>query len=626
MLEPSNQAIDEYLAQQSSLELLRFITCGSVDDGKSTLIGRMLYEAQLIFDDQVASLQSESRKHGTQGEEIDFALLVDGLAAEREQGITIDMAYRFFSTNRRKFIVADTPGHEEYTRNMVTGASTAEVAVILIDASQGMLEQTQRHSFIVSLLGIKQVVLAINKMDLVNFDQAVFDKILQDYQAFAASLAFESITAIPLSALKGDNVIVSSDRTRWYNGPTLLGFLEQLELGSEPSTAGFYLPVQWVNRASSDFRGYAGTVAAGKIEAGDEVRALPSGQLARIDRIILGDQLLGSATAGRAVTVTLDKEIDLSRGDVLCAADAPCEVSDQFEVSLVWMHKEPGYVGRFYWLMLGTARVGATITGIKYQYNINTLAKLSANELQLNEIAEVSIKLDRAIPFTPYAENRALGGFVFIDRYDYATVAAGMINFSLRRASNIHQQALMVDRAAREALNGQRARVFWLTGLSGSGKSTIANAFEQALYKRGLRTYILDGDNVRHGLNQDLGFTNADRIENIRRVAEVAKLMLDAGVIVVAAFISPFRPERDAARQLFADGDFVEVFVDAPLKLAEQRDTKGLYKKARRGELPNFTGIDSDYEAPLQPDVRLATGDLSVQQSVQVLLDYLDES
>ena len=619
----TSHRIKDYLAQQSELELLRFITCGSVDDGKSTLLGRMLYEAQLVLEDQVANLKTDSSKYGTQADALDFALLVDGLSAEREQGITIDVAYRFFATPRRKFIVADTPGHEEYTRNMVTGASNAELAVILVDATRGLLEQTQRHSFIASLLGIKQVVLAVNKMDLVHFDQGVFEQIVADYRTFARSLQFTSITAIPVSAQKGDNVVSKSANTDWYIGTALLDHLENARIESRENALAFAMPVQWVNRHSPQFRGYAGTVAAGSVSTGDEIKVLPSGQVASVDSIFLGENSLGSALSGASVTLTLSREIDVSRGDVLVASDATYEIADQFETSLVWMSREPGFVGRPYWVMIGTQKVGATITNIKYKYNVNTLARLPANEMTLNDIAEVTIKLDRAVPFVSYAENRCLGGFIIIDRYSFSTVAAGMINFALRRATNIYPQELSVNRVGREALGGHQGKVFWFTGLSGSGKSTIANAFEQALHQQGMRTYILDADNVRHGLNKDLGFTDADRIENIRRIAEVAKLMLDAGLIVITSFISPFRPERDAARSLFDQGDFVEVFVDTPLQIAEERDPKGLYKKARRGEIPNFTGIGSAYEEPENPEVHLSTTKLSVEESVQCLLDYI---
>jgi bifunctional enzyme CysN/CysC len=592
----SLEKVKAYIENQAGLDQLRFITCGSVDDGKSTLIGRMLYEAQSIFEDQIAALESDSRKLGTQGGEIDFALLVDGLAAEREQGITIDVAYRYFNTDRRKFIVADTPGHEQFTRNMVTGASNADVAVILIDATQGVLTQTRRHSFITSLLGIKNVVLAVNKMDLVDFSASVFDKIVEDYQAFATNLAFESITPIPVSALLGDNVVERSARTNWYRGPTLLGYLESVEIVHSRGEDPFRFPIQWVNRPNADFRGYAGKIVSGKIALNDQIRVLPSGELAAVKSVQLFAAELDEAVTDQSVTLTLDREIDISRGDVIVSADTPCEVSDQFQTSLVWMDTEPGFVGRSYWLMIGTRRVNATITEIKYKYNINTFEKLQSRSLNLNDIGEVTLNLDQPIPFDSYANCKELGAFVLVDRYSFATVGAGMINFSLRRAQNVHRQALSVDKDARARLNGHRPRVLWFTGLSGSGKSTVANAVEQALHKQGVRTYILDGDNIRHGLNKDLGFTDADRVENIRRIAEVAKLMVDAGIVVLTAFISPFRSERDMARALFDQQEFLEVHVDVPLEIAEQRDPKGLYKKARRGELPNFTGIDSAYE------------------------------
>ena len=622
-LEQSQAKIDAYLAAQSQLDLLRFITCGSVDDGKSTLIGRMLYEAQLIFEDQVTALQTDSKKMGTQGGDIDFALLVDGLAAEREQGITIDVAYRFFNTDKRKFIVADTPGHEQYTRNMVTGASTADVAIILVDASQGILTQTRRHSFIASLLGIEHVVLAVNKMDLVDYAAAPFQAICDEYEALRAHFAFKSVTPIPMSALKGDNVIERSGQMSWYQGPTLLGFLETVDIRARLTQHGFRLPVQWVNRPNADFRGFSGTVVAGSIRPGDAIRALPSGQLATVERVVLFDQDLDQALTDQAVTLTLDTEIDLSRGDLIVSADSPCEVSDQFEAELVWMDQDPGYIGRSYRLQLGTSQVNASLSSIKFKYDVNTFEHLTGRSLALNEIANVQITLDSAIPFEAYADCPALGAFVLIDRYSNATVASGMIRFALRRASNVHRQALSIDRPAREKLAGHRGRVVWLTGLSGAGKSTIASAAEQLLHEQGLRTYILDGDNVRHGLSKDLGFTVADRVENIRRIAEVAKLMVDAGIIVLTAFISPFRAERDMAKSLFTPEDFLEIFVDTPLAIAEARDPKGLYKKARRGELPNFTGIDSDYEPPLQPDLRLNTGDRSVEDCAKALAEVI---
>ena len=615
--------VDQYIEQQSNLDLLRFITCGSVDDGKSTLIGRMLFEAQLLFEDQVASLQKDSKRLGTQDGDIDFALLVDGLAAEREQGITIDVAYRFFNTDKRKFIVADTPGHEQYTRNMVTGASTADVAIILIDASQGVLTQTRRHAFIASLLGIERVVVAINKMDLVGYSQTVFQEICEDYQSLEARLNFKSVSFIPLSALQGDNVIERSQQMGWYQGPTLLGFLETVAIRERLHSHGFRFPVQWVNRPNADFRGFSGTVIAGDIEIGQEVRALPSGQLAQVKDIVLFEQSLPLAVTDQAVTITLDKEIDLSRGDLLVTSESPCEVSDQFEADLVWMGTEEGYIGRNYLLQLGTSSANANLADIKFKYDVNSMEHLSGRNLCLNDIACVQITLDKELPFEAYSDCPGLGAFVLVDRYSNATVAAGMIRFALRRASNIHRQALNVDRAAREKLAGHQGKVVWLTGLSGSGKSTIANAAESILHAKGYRTYILDGDNIRHGLSKDLGFTAADRVENIRRIAEVAKLMVDAGLVVLTAFISPFRAERDMARSLFAEGDFLEVFVDTPLEVAEARDPKGLYKKARRGELPNFTGIDSEYQKPIQPDLVLNSNEMSVEDAAKRLIEQV---
>ena len=615
--------VDAYVNTQSQLDLLRFITCGSVDDGKSTLIGRMLYEAQMIFEDQVTSLQSDSKKVGTQDGDIDFALLVDGLAAEREQGITIDVAYRFFNTDHRKFIVADTPGHEQYTRNMVTGASTADVAIILIDASQGVLTQSRRHSFIASLLGIEHVVLAVNKMDLVDFSEERFNAICDEYQALRKYMAFKSVTPIPLSALKGDNVIERSGRMDWYQGPTLLGFLETIDIRERLSQYAFRFPVQWVNRPHADFRGFSGTVVAGSIRPGDAIRALPSGQIASIDRIVLSTSDLDQAVTDQAVTLTLDREIDLSRGDLIVSADAPCEVSDQFEAELVWMDNESGYVGRRYILQLGTSKANASLSEIKFKYDVNSFEKLQGRELSFNEIANVQITLDTELPFEAYSDCPGLGAFVLIDRYSNATVAAGMIRFALRRSSNVHKQALAVDRAAREKLSGHRGRVAWLTGLSGSGKSTIASAAEKILHEQGYRTYILDGDNVRHGLSKDLGFTVADRVENIRRIAEVAKLMMDAGVIVLTAFISPFRDERDMAKSLFEPDDFLEVFVNTPLAVAEKRDPKGLYKKARSGQLPNFTGIDSEYQPPVNPSLILETEGRTVAESAAALIELI---
>jgi bifunctional enzyme CysN/CysC len=615
--------VDAYVETQSQLDLLRFITCGSVDDGKSTLIGRMLYEAQMIFEDQVTLLQSDSKKVGTQAGDIDFALLVDGLAAEREQGITIDVAYRFFNTDHRKFIVADTPGHEQYTRNMVTGASTADVAIILIDASQGVLTQTRRHSFIASLLGIEHVVLAVNKMDLVGFSEDRFNAICEEYQALRKHLTFKSVTPIPLSALKGDNVIERSEQMDWFQGTTLLGFLETVDIRERLNQHAFRFPVQWVNRPHADFRGFSGTVVAGSIQPGDAIRALPSGQIASIDRIVLSTNDLDQAVTDQAVTLTLDREIDLSRGDLIVAAEAPCEISDQFEAELVWMHNEPGFIGRRYILQLGTSKTNASLSEIKFKYDVNSFKKLQGRKLSFNEIANVQITLDAELPFETYTDCPGLGAFVLIDRYSNATVAAGMIRFALRRSSNVHKQALSVDRAAREKLSGHRGRVAWLTGLSGSGKSTIASAAEEILHKQGYRTYVLDGDNIRHGLSKDLGFTVADRVENIRRIAEVAKLMMDAGVIVLTAFISPFRDERDMAKSLFEPNDFLEVFVDTSLAVAEKRDPKGLYKKARSGQLPNFTGIDSEYQPPKNPSLTLKTDGRTVAESAKALVELI---
>jgi bifunctional enzyme CysN/CysC len=620
----SVERVNDYLKEQASLDTLRFITCGSVDDGKSTLIGRMLYEAQMIFDDQVASLQNDSKKMGTQGGDIDFALLVDGLAAEREQGITIDVAYRFFSTDRRKFIVADTPGHEQYTRNMVTGASTADAAVILIDARQGVLTQTRRHSIICSSLGIKNVVLAINKMDLVNYKEETYNQIVEDYLKFAEQLDFAEITPIPMSALKGANVVERANETQWYHGPTLLGYLETVDVRNSMNAQPLRFPVQWVNRPNLDFRGFSGTLEAGQAKVGQSIRILPSGETANIKEIVLFKRSLEKAEFGQSVTITLDREVDASRGDVIVEADAPCEVSDQFELQLVWMDQEPGYLGRSYWMKIGNQLVNAQITDIKHKININTFEHLSAHKLELNDLSVVTLKTDKPIPYESYKDCPGLGGLILIDRMSNQTVAAGMIQFALRRAKNVHRQKLDVDKEARRHMNGHTSRVLWFTGLSGSGKSTIANALEKALHERGIRTYILDGDNVRHGLNKDLGFTDADRIENIRRISEVAKLMVDAGVVVLTAFISPFRAERNMARQMFEEGEFVEIHVDTPLEVAESRDPKGLYKKARRGELPHFTGIDSPYEAPVNPEVKVSTVEQSVEEIVNELMTQLE--
>ena len=615
--------VDNYIETQSRLDLLRFITCGSVDDGKSTLIGRMLFEAQLIFEDQITTLRNDSKKSGTQGENIDYALLVDGLEAEREQGITIDVAYRFFNTDKRKFIVADTPGHEQYTRNMATGASTADVAIILVDAENGILPQTTRHSFIASLLGIQHVVLAINKMDLVSYDKDTFDRIRADYAKLENFFSFRSVTAIPLSALVGDNVIERSANMTWYQGPTILGFLESVEITEEAEKQPFRFPVQWVNRPHSSFRGFSGTIASGAVSSGDKILALPSRQTATVKDIILFDKKLPTARTHKAITITLEEEIDLSRGDIIVSLTQPSPIANQFDVNLVWMNEEPGYVGRTYLIQIANQSARATITNIKYKYNINTFEKLPSKELSLNDIAVTTIALDTPIPFEPYQNCRKLGAFVFIDRYTNHTVGAGMINFALRRSTNLHSQNSVITRSTREKLNGHKGRIFWLTGLSGSGKSTIANTAEKILHDEGIRTYLLDGDNIRQHLSSDLGFTAADRIENIRRIAEIARLMLDAGLVVITAFISPFRAERDTARGLFEKDDFFEIYIDTPIEIAEERDPKGLYKKARNGLLPNFTGIDSPYEPPLNPELRLNTGDKTVDTCVQSLVTMI---
>jgi len=612
-----------YLRQHESKGLLRFITCGSVDDGKSTLIGRLLHDTKRLFDDQLAALEKDSRRHGTQGERIDFALLVDGLAAEREQGITIDVAYRFFDTERRKFIVADCPGHEQYTRNMATGASTADLAVVLVDARKGLLTQTRRHSYIVSLLGIRHVVLAVNKMDLVGWDEAVFARIEAEYRELAAQLGIPHVQAIPLSALEGDNLTRRSEAMPWYDGPTLLAHLETVEAARDELGGAFRLPVQWVCRPNQDFRGFAGTIAAGTVAPGDPVVVLPSGRRSKVARIVTADGDLATARRGQAVTLVLADEVDVARGDVLAAAtDAP-QVADQFAAHLLWMGDAPLLPGRPYWLKIGTRTVTAQVTEIKHKVDVNTQAKLAAKHLELNEVAVCNLGLDQPIPFEAYADSRALGGFILIDRQDHATVAAGTLDFALRRAANLHWQPTIVDQAARAALKGQRPRCLWFTGLSGAGKSTVANLVEQQLLALGRHTYLLDGDNVRHGLNKDLGFTDEDRVENIRRVAEVARLMTDAGLVVLVSFISPFRAERRMARELFPEGEFIEVFVDTPLAVAEQRDVKGLYAKARAGRIRNFTGIDSPYEAPESPELHLRGGEESAEQMARRVLDYL---
>jgi bifunctional enzyme CysN/CysC len=616
--------IGAYLQAQEHKSLLRFITCGSVDDGKSTLIGRLLYESKLIFDDQLAQLAADSRRVGTRGGELDFALLVDGLAAEREQGITIDVAYRFFSTERRKFIVADTPGHEQYTRNMVTGASTADLAVILVDARKGVLVQTRRHSYLVHLIGIPRIVLAVNKMDLAGYARATFEAIVADYREFAARLGITDITPIPLSAVHGDNVITAGANMPWYRGPTLLQHLETVEVDAPLASRPFRLPVQWVNRPNAEFRGFAGIIASGSVRPGDRLRVLPSGRESRVARIVSAGGDLQAAAAGQSVTLTLDSEVDVSRGDVLAAADAPPQVADQFEATIVWLQEEPMLQGRTYLMKSGTRTLSATVTPLKHRINVNSLEHEPAERLELNDIGVCELELDRPIPFEPYTASRALGGFILIDRLTNNTAGAGLINFALRRSQNVHWQALDVDKPLRARLKGQRSCVLWLTGLSGAGKSTIANRIEKRLAAAGRHTYLLDGDNVRHGLNKDLGFTAQDRVENIRRVAEVARLMVDAGLIVLVSFISPFRSERRMARELFAPGEFFEVFVDTPLAEAERRDVKGLYRKARRGELKNFTGIDSPYETPENPEIRIDTTALSADEAAGRVIAHLE--
>ncbi len=616
--------IDAYLVQHQHKSLLRFITCGSVDDGKSTLIGRLLYDSKMIFEDQLASLEADSKRVGTQGGEIDFALLVDGLAAEREQGITIDVAYRFFSTEKRKFIVADTPGHEQYTRNMVTGASTADLAIILIDARKGVLTQTRRHSYLAHLIGIRNLVVAVNKMDLIGYDQAQYDAIIADYRAFADSIGIGAFTAMPISGFKGDNITTKSDNTLWYDGPPLMEHLETVQVDQVADQAKpFRMPVQWVNRPNLDFRGFSGLVSDGRIGKGDAVRILPSGKTSTVARIVTLDGDLDQAVAGQSVTLTLADEVDCSRGDVISVADNPPEVADQFEATVVWMADEALLPGRPYWLKLGTQTVSATVQAPKYQVNVNTMEHLAAKTLELNSIGVATISTDKPITFAPYAESRELGGFILIDKITNATVAAGMLNFSLRRAQNVHWQALDTSRETHAILKNQKPAVLWFTGLSGAGKSTIANLVEKKLVRMNRHTFLLDGDNVRHGLNKDLGFTDADRVENIRRVGEVAKLMTDAGLIVITAFISPFRAEREMVRSMMAPGEFVEIHIDTPLAEAEARDVKGLYAKARSGQLANFTGIDSPYEPPHQPEIRIDTTSMTADEAAEAILARL---
>ena len=618
----NSTAINQYLKEQASLDLLRFITCGSVDDGKSTLIGRMLYESQMIFDDQVASLKKDSQKHGTQGEEIDFALLVDGLSAEREQGITIDVAYRFFSSSKRKFIVADTPGHEQYTRNMATGASTADLAILLVDARNGVMTQTKRHSFIVSLLGIKKVILAINKMDLVNYDQKTYQQIDQHYRSFAKNLNFDHIQSIPISALKGDNVYEKSTTMKWYTEQTLFSYLETVKVTSAKSSK-FILPVQRVNRPNLDFRGYSGTIASGNIKVGEEIRTVPSNQKAKVKELFIGDKSIKSSSNKQSITLTLNKEIDISRGDIICKKDSIVESADQFNINMIWMSEENCFPGRSYIAKIHNNSSTIKILDIKKIYNVNTLEHSPGKQLDLNDVAEVTVSLNKNVPFMSYQENKNMGSMIIIDPISNQTIGVGMINFALRRAQNIHLQSLSITKELREKINGHKGQVLWLTGLSGSGKSTIANALEKQLYAEGKKTYVLDGDNIRHGLNKDLGFTDKDRVENIRRVAEVAKLMCDAGLIVITAFISPFRTEREMARSLFQSGEYKEIFISTPLKIAEQRDPKGLYKKARSGEIPNFTGINSPYEKPIKPELTIDTSKTSITQSVKKILEII---
>jgi bifunctional enzyme CysN/CysC len=619
-----SEDINAYLQQHRHKSLLRFITCGSVDDGKSTLIGRLLYDSKMIFEDQLSALEADSKRMGTQGENLDFALLVDGLAAEREQGITIDVAYRYFATDRRKFIVADTPGHEQYTRNMVTGASTADLAVILIDARKGVLTQTRRHSYLAHLIGIRNLVLAVNKMDLIEFDQARYEAIVGAYRAFATSIGIKDFLAIPISGLGGDNISKRSDRTPWYGGPSLIEHLETVEFDASAAQGlPFRMPVQWVNRPNLDFRGFAGLIASGSVAPGDKVRVLPSGRTSQVTRIVTFDGDLPRAVAAQSVTLCLADEIDCSRGDVIVAADAPAEVADQFEATIVWMSEEPLLVGRQYWLKLATQTVTASVHAPKYQVDVNTMEHLAAKTFELNAIGVANLVTDKPIVFEPYATNRELGAFILINKLTNATVAAGMLHFSLRRSQNIHRQALEISREAHAGLKHQKPAVLWFTGLSGAGKSTIANLVEKKLHRMNRHTFLLDGDNVRHGLNKDLGFTDADRVENIRRIGEVARLMTDAGLIVITAFISPFRAERQLVRDMMQEGEFMEIYIDTPLQIAEQRDVKGLYKKARSGRLSNFTGVDSPYEPPISPELHINTTAMTPAQAANLIVDKL---
>ena len=618
--------IDSYLASHEQKELLRFITCGSVDDGKSTLIGRMLYESHMLFDDHLAALEADSKKVGTQEGEIDFALLVDGLAAEREQGITIDVAYRFFSTDKRKYIVADTPGHEEYTRNMATGASTADVAIILVDASQGVLTQTRRHSFIVSMVGVKKIILAINKLDLVDYSEATYKQITQDYLDFASvALELEEITSIPISALKGDNIVGSSKNTPWYSGPSIMEYLETVEVEAPAQERPFRLPVQWVNRPNREFRGFAGMIASGMVKPGDRIRVLPSGTESNVKEIITSDGSLRIAGAGRGVTLTLEDEIDISRGDIITAAESPCQTADQFRARLLWMDSDSMAPGREYLFKSNTQSTSMTLGKLKHRIDVNTLEEIPAQKLDMNEIGICNISLSKRIAFDAYDDDPAMGGFIIIDRISNNTVGMGLIDYPLRRSDNIHWQTMDITKENRSKQKSQKARVIWFTGLSGSGKSSIANILEKKLNNLGRHTITLDGDNVRHGLNKDLGFTEKDRVENIRRVGETSKLMVEAGLICITSFISPFEAERKMVRNLFETDEFIEVFIDTPLEECEKRDVKGLYAKARAGELPNFTGISSPYENPMNPEIRIDTTTMTAEEAADFIIDYLSK-
>lgn len=618
----SKKQVDEFIQTQENLSLLRFITCGSVDDGKSTLIGRILFESQTLFDDQIRTLQNDSQKHGTQGSNIDYALLVDGLSAEREQGITIDVAYRFFSTSNRKFIVADTPGHEQYTRNMVTGASTADVAVILIDARKGVLEQTKRHSFLTSLVGIKKVILAVNKMDLIDYNKSHYESIINSYKTFAKKLNFENIYDVPVSALNGDNVVKSSKNLNWFKGPSLISLLETINVDSIDGE--FIMPVQNVIRPNLDYRAFCGRISSGLIKKGDKIRSLPSGKVAKIASINIGNNTVEKAYTNQSASITLDTEIDISRGDVLCKDDSPIEVSNIFDVNLAWLSEDKTFKGRNYIAKIGTQKVSCQITDIKYKFDVNTLDSIPTKDLQLNDICNAIITFNKEVPYTKFNEDQSVGKLILIDPITNQTSGAAMINHSMRRASNIHKHDLSITRELRESMNGNKSKLLWFTGISGSGKSTIANEIEKQLYSMGIRTYILDGDNVRHGLNNDLGFNDADRVENIRRVGEVAKLMVDAGIFVISSFISPFISDREMVRTMLGEKDFIEVFINTPIEIAEERDPKGLYKKARSGEIPNFTGISSPYEKPLSPDIEIDTTKLSPEDSAKKILDFID--